>query len=136
MDEIAAWIGKSVVIKGAISSAQDLTIEGQVEGTIDLGDHGLTIGAGAAVTADLTGRIITISGTVTGDVRATEKVDLRATGYVKGDVSAPRLVMVEGAVVIGRIEAGGARTTPPATSPSSLSVSRPNTVASHRTAAT
>jgi cytoskeletal protein CcmA (bactofilin family) len=112
MDEqrIAAWIGKSVIIKGDITSSQDLTIDGQVEGKVQLSDHSLTIGAAAAVTADLVGRTITISGTVSGDVTASEKVDLRATGHVNGDITAPRFVMEEGAIVTGRVDATGTRT--------------------------
>ena len=111
MDErrIAAWIGKAVVIKGDITSSQDLTIEGHVEGSIELGDHNLIIGAGAEVTADLAGRTITIGGSVSGNVRASEKVDLQATGSVKGDINAPRLVMAEGAVVMGHIDTGETR---------------------------
>lgn len=114
MDErrIAAWIGKAVVIKGDIKSSQDLTIDGQVEGTIELGDHSLTIGTGAAVTADLIGSTITISGNVSGNITAREKVDLRATGYVKGNITAPRFVMADGAVVMGRIDTSGAGASP------------------------
>jgi cytoskeletal protein CcmA (bactofilin family) len=103
---VAAWVGKALRVEGRIISAEDLTIDGAVEGSIELGNHSLTIGAGAAVTADLTAKIITISGSVTGSVRATEMVDLRATGSVDGDISAPRFVMAEGATARGKIEAG------------------------------
>src|SRR5436190_1417589 len=103
---VAAWVGKALRIEGRIISNEDLTIDGSVEGSIELGNHTLTIGEGAAVKADLTARTITISGTVTGAVRATEKIELRATGSVEGDISAPRFVMIEGASVRGRIEAG------------------------------
>ena len=105
---VAAWIGKALVVQGKVISTQDLIIDGQVEGTIELGNHGLTIGAGAAIKADLVARTITISGAVTGNVTATEKVDLRATGVVDGDIAAPRLVMAEGAIIRGRVDAGGA----------------------------
>ena len=105
---VAAWIGKSLVVQGKIVSGQDLTIDGQVEGTIELGGHGLTIGAGAAIKAELVAKTITISGSVTGNVTATEKVDLRATGVVDGDVTTPRLVMADGAIIRGRVDAGGA----------------------------
>ena len=105
---VAAWIGKALVVQGRVISMQDLTIDGQVEGTIELGNHGLTIGAGAAITADLVAKTITISGTVTGNVTATEKVDLRPTAVIDGDITAPRLVMAEGAMIRGRVEAGSA----------------------------
>jgi cytoskeletal protein CcmA (bactofilin family) len=103
---VAAWIGKALAVQGKIVSSQDLTIDGQVEGTIELGNHGLTIGAGAAIKADLVAKTIAISGTVTGNVTATEKVELRPTGVVDGDISAPRLVMAEGAIIRGRVDAG------------------------------
>ena len=102
----AAWVGKSLRIEGKIVSVDDLTIDGQVEGTIEVGDHSLVIGAGASVKADLAARTITISGAVTGSVIASEKVDLRASGSVVGDIVAPRLVLADGAVITGRIEAG------------------------------
>src|SRR6266850_987848 len=77
---MAAWIGKALRVEGRIVSAEDLTIDGSVEGSIELGDHSLTIGPGATVKADLSARAITISGEVTGTVRATELVELHATG--------------------------------------------------------
>jgi cytoskeletal protein CcmA (bactofilin family) len=104
---LAAWIGKALVVQGKVISAQDLTIDGQVEGTIELGNHGLTIGAGAAIKADLVAKTITISGTVAGNVTATEKVDVRATGVIDGDITAPRLVMAEGAIIRGKVDARG-----------------------------
>ncbi len=103
---IAAWVGKSLRVEGRVISSEDLTIDGSVEGSIELGNNSLTIGANAAVKADLTAKTITISGAVTGAVRATEKVELQATGSVEGDISAPSFVMAEGATVRGRIEAG------------------------------
>src|SRR5713101_640342 len=83
---VAAWIGKSLHIEGTIVSSQNLTIEGHVEGTIEIGQQTLIIGTGATVKAHLTARIITISGAVTGNVTASEKLELRATGSVLGDL--------------------------------------------------
>jgi len=103
---VAAWVGKALRVEGRIVSNEDLTIDGSVEGSIELGNHSLLIGQGARVKADLTARTVTISGTVIGKVRATEKVELRESASVEGDISAPRFVMVEGATVRGRIEAG------------------------------
>jgi cytoskeletal protein CcmA (bactofilin family) len=105
---VAAWVGKSLVVQGKIVSTEDLTIDGQVEGTIELGQHSLTIGAGSQVKADLVAKTIVISGTVSGDVTASEKVDLRATAVVIGNITAPRLAMAEGATIQGRIDAKGA----------------------------
>ena len=110
----AAWVGKSLRIEGKIVSADNLTIDGQVEGTIEVGDHNLVIGSGAAVRADLVARTITISGAVTGGVMASERIELRATGSVIGDLTAPVLVLADGAVIAGRVEAGRKKGTRPA----------------------
>src|ERR1700722_2052158 len=104
---MAAWIGKSLVGRGKVVSTEDLTIDGRVEGAIELGDHSLTIGVGAAVEADLIAQRIIICGAVTGNVLANETVDLRATGSVDGDISTPRFVMAEGATIKGRVDASG-----------------------------
>ena len=104
-----AWIGQGVVVEGRIISSQDLRIEGSVEGTIEVGDHVLIVGATAAVKANLVAKSILISGTVIGNITATDRLDLQATGSVEGDISSPRLVMVEGAVVKGRVDASGNR---------------------------
>jgi cytoskeletal protein CcmA (bactofilin family) len=103
---LMAWIGKAVRVEGKVISTEDLTIEGEVEGSIELGGHNLTIGEGASVKADLLAKSISVSGAVTGSVRATEKVDLRATGSIEGDVSAPRFVMADGSTVSGKVKAG------------------------------
>lgn len=104
---VTAWIGKSLIVQGKVISNEDLTIDGKVEGTIELGNHGLTIGAGAEIKANLVAKMITISGAVTGNVMATDKVDLRATASVDGDIVAPRLIMAEGAVIKGKVDASG-----------------------------
>ncbi len=104
---MSGWVGKALMIQGRIVSAENLTIDGTVEGTIELGDHSLTIGPAASVKADLVARTIIISGTVVGNVKASVKVDLRATASVTGDISAPLLVMAEGAVVSGKVDASG-----------------------------
>jgi cytoskeletal protein CcmA (bactofilin family) len=104
-----AWIGQGVVVEGRIISSQDLRIDGRVEGTIEVGDHGLIVGATAAVKANLVAKSILISGTVIGNVTATDRLDLEPTGSVDGDISSPRLVMVDGAAVKGRVDASGNR---------------------------
>src|SRR5262245_20187509 len=104
-----AWIGQGVVIEGRITSAQDLRIDGRVEGSIEVGDHVLMVGARAEVKANLVAKSILISGTVIGNVTATDRLDLQATGSIEGDISAPRLVMVDGAVVRGRVDVNGTR---------------------------
>jgi cytoskeletal protein CcmA (bactofilin family) len=112
MDErrMRAWIGKSVVVQGKVISNEDLTIDGRVEGTIELGDHSLTIGLGAAIQADLVAQRIIISGAVTGNILASAIVDLRAPGSVDGDITTPRLIMADGATIRGKVDAEGEKT--------------------------
>ena len=112
---VAAWVGTALRVEGRIISAEDLTIDGNVEGSIELGNHSLTIGAGASVKADLTAKHITISGTVVGNVRATDMVDLRPTGSVEGNIVAPRFLMADGATAKGRVEAGSQKRGPGST---------------------
>lgn len=107
---MSAWIGTALTVQGKVISAQDLTIDGKVEGTIELGNHGLTIGSSAEIKADLVAESITISGAVTGNVTATSILDLRATGSVDGDIATPRLIMADGAIVRGKVDATGKRT--------------------------
>ena len=104
---MAAWVGKALLIQGKIISTENLTIDGRVEGTIELGDHSLTIGAGASVEADLVAQTIVISGAVAGNVKASVKVDLRATASVNGDLVSPLIVMADGAVVTGKVDVAG-----------------------------
>ncbi len=103
----AAWIGTALRIEGRIVSQENLTIDGQVDGTIEVGDHSLMIGVGADVKADLIAKTVTISGTVTGNVTASEKVHLQPTASVDGDIVTPRLIMADGAVIIGRVDTRG-----------------------------
>ena len=102
----AAWIGGSVWVKGNVVSKGDLIIDGKVEGTIDLADHSLTIGETATVVADLVARNVTISGTVTGNVIGTAKVELKKSASVEGDVTAPSFAMEDGAALSGKVDTG------------------------------
>ncbi|HUE85317.1 MAG TPA: polymer-forming cytoskeletal protein [Vicinamibacterales bacterium] len=103
---VVAWLGRAVHIEGRVMSAEDLVIDGQVDGSIELPDHNLTIGPNGEIRADLSARHISISGTVTGNVTALERLELLETGTVSGNISTPRLLMADGAVVTGRVEAG------------------------------
>ena len=103
---MSAWIGKAVRVEGKVISSEDLTIDGHVEGSIELGGHSLTIGLGSTITADLVARAVIISGTVVGNVNATERVELREPGSVEGDIITPRFLMVDGATVRGKVSAG------------------------------
>ena len=87
----SANIGQSLFIKGEVSGSEDLTVDGRVEGKIDLKDHNLTIGPNGRVQAEIHARNITIIGEVTGNVVADEKVDLTESGRLVGDMRAPRI---------------------------------------------
>ena len=102
----ANWIGESVTVRGDVVSSADLTIDGQVQGTIELGDHELTIGESASLIADLTAKAVIISGKVKGNVLGMLRVELKKTSSVEGDVTAPKFTMEEGASISGKIDTG------------------------------
>jgi cytoskeletal protein CcmA (bactofilin family) len=97
-------IGKSVVIKGELSGSEDLTIEGQVDGKIELRENVLTIGPNARIKAQVFAKSVVVLGKVTGNVSASEKVDIREHGSVEGDIVAPRLAIADGAYFRGSID--------------------------------
>ena len=97
-------IGKSVIIKGDLSGSEDLTIEGQVEGKIELRQNILTIGTNAKIKAQVFAKTVIVQGEVQGNVTATERVDIRDKGSVDGDLSAPRIAIADGAHFRGSID--------------------------------
>jgi cytoskeletal protein CcmA (bactofilin family) len=99
-----ALIGRSVVIKGELDGSEDLTIEGHVEGKIELRDHTLTVGANGRVKAQVFAKAVIIVGELVGNINATEKVDIRENGSVDGDIVAPRVAIAEGAHFRGSID--------------------------------
>jgi cytoskeletal protein CcmA (bactofilin family) len=97
-------IGKSVVIKGELNGSEDLTIEGQVEGKIELKDHVLTIGPNGKIKAQVFAKALIVLGEVNGNVSATEKVEIRDGGSVDGDIVSPRVAIAEGAHFRGSVD--------------------------------
>jgi cytoskeletal protein CcmA (bactofilin family) len=97
-------IGKSVVIKGELNGSEDLTIEGHVEGTIQLRDHVLTIGPNGRIKAQVFAKAVVVLGEMTGNVTASDKVDIRDNGSVDGDIVAPRVAIAEGAHFRGSVD--------------------------------
>jgi cytoskeletal protein CcmA (bactofilin family) len=97
-------IGKSVVIKGELSGSEDLIIEGQVDGKIELRDNVLTIGPNGKIKAQIFAKAVIVQGEVTGNVTATEKVDIRDNGSLDGDIASPRVAIAEGAHFRGSID--------------------------------
>ena len=97
-------IGKSVVIKGELNGSEDLTIEGRVEGKIQLRQNILTIGPNGKIKAEVFAKAVVVLGEVTGNVTATDKVDIRDKGSVDGDIIAPRVAIAEGAHFRGSVD--------------------------------
>lgn len=104
MEKDIVNIGKSVVIKGELNGSEDLTIEGQVEGTIQLREHVLTIGPNGRIKAQVFAKAVIVLGEVTGNVTASDKVDIRDNGSVDGDIVAPRVAIAEGAHFRGSVD--------------------------------
>lgn len=99
-----ATIGKNVTITGQIYSREDLFVDGEVEGTIELAENRLTIGANGKVKASVHAREVVIIGSVQGNVEATEKVDLRKDARLLGDIKTSRIVIEDGAIFKGSID--------------------------------
>jgi cytoskeletal protein CcmA (bactofilin family) len=97
-------IGKSVVIKGELSGSEDLTIEGHVEGKIELKDNVLTIGPNGRIKASVFSKAVIVLGEVNGNIAASEKVDIRDGGSVDGDIVSPKVAIAEGAHFRGSVD--------------------------------
>jgi cytoskeletal protein CcmA (bactofilin family) len=110
-------IGKSVVIKGELSGSEDLTIEGHVEGRIELRENILTIGPNGKIRAEIFAKAVIVLGEVVGNVTASEKVDIRDNGSVDGDITSPRVAIAEGAHFRGSVDMQRAGTKPGTTKP-------------------
>lgn len=99
-----ATIGQSIVFKGELTGDEDLEIEGQVDGNVELSNHQLTVGANGRLKAEVNAKSIIVIGQVTGNLTASERIEIQATGVVEGDLRAPRLNVQEGAVLNGSID--------------------------------
>jgi cytoskeletal protein CcmA (bactofilin family) len=99
-----ANIGKSISIRGDLSGNEDMVIEGKVEGKVELPNNELTIGADGSVKAEIHAKSIVVVGHVQGNVVGTERVEIQGTGMVEGDVTAPKLIVAEGARLNGSIQ--------------------------------
>ena len=99
-----AHIGKSVVIRGELSGSEDLYIDGQVEGTIELREHNLTVGPNGRVQANVNAKEVVIHGTLKGNVHAIDRVEIRKSGSLVGDLVAARVMIEDGAYFKGSID--------------------------------
>ncbi len=103
-DRGTAMIGKSVTIKGQIFSREDLTVDGEVEGSIELQENRLTIGPHGKVQAGVKAREIVVLGSINGNVEASEKLDIRKDAKLVGDIKTSRIVIEDGAYFKGSID--------------------------------
>jgi cytoskeletal protein CcmA (bactofilin family) len=102
--ESAATVGPSIFIKGDLTGDEDLVIEGRVEGKVDLKQNNVTVGKSGRVRADVFGRIVTIEGEVDGNVFAREQAILRQSGAIRGNITAPRVILEDGSRFKGSID--------------------------------
>jgi cytoskeletal protein CcmA (bactofilin family) len=99
-----ATIGRSLVIKGEISGAESLYVDGKIEGTINLTDNRVTIGRNGVVAANISAREVVIMGKVTGNIQCSDRLDIRSEGSLAGDVTTMRISVEDGAVLKGSVQ--------------------------------
>lgn len=102
--DVAAHIGKSVLVKGQLSGSEDLYLDGQVEGSIELQNHTLVVGPNGRVRADVSAREIVIHGKVEGNIIGAERVELKRSCVLSGDIVTKRIVIEDGASFKGSVE--------------------------------
>ena len=103
-DRATARLGSSLHVKGEITGNEDLLIDGSVEGLIQLDERKLTVGATAKVTADVIAREVVVYGTVKGNLRAKDRIEIKKDGSVNGDLTTARIMIEDGAYFKGSIE--------------------------------
>ena len=103
-EKVVMNLGKPMVIKGELSASEDLTLYGQMDGSVRLPSHTLTIGPDADIRAEITTKAVVIMGAVTGNVTASHKIEIRSTGSVTGDLVSPRLAIFDGGRLDGKVE--------------------------------
>jgi cytoskeletal protein CcmA (bactofilin family) len=99
-----ATIGRSVVIKGEVSGAEALYIDGRIEGSISMPEHRVTVGRHGSIQANITAKEVVIMGKVTGNVECADRLDIRGEGSLTGDVVSQRISVEDGAVLKGSIQ--------------------------------
>jgi len=105
-----ARIGKSVVVKGDLTGSEDLYVDGQVEGSIDLQGNSLTVGPNGQIRANVSAKTVIVQGKLEGNINATERVDFRKSAIAVGDVITQRVAIEEGAYFKGKVDIGKAET--------------------------
>jgi cytoskeletal protein CcmA (bactofilin family) len=112
-----AIIGKSVMIKGQIFSREDLTIDGEIDGSVELHEHRLTVGPNGKLQAGVKAREVVVLGTIHGNVEASDKIDIRKDAKLVGDIKTARIVIEDGAYFKGSIDIARPEISKPAASP-------------------
>jgi cytoskeletal protein CcmA (bactofilin family) len=128
-----AHIGKSVVIKGELSGSEDLYVDGEVEGTIQLQGNNLVIGPNGHVHADVNAKGVIVQGKLEGNIRASDRVELRKSAVIVGDIVTQRIAIEDGAYFKGKVEIQKEATKPnslPATRPEAQSEGKSSAVGS------
>jgi cytoskeletal protein CcmA (bactofilin family) len=119
----SATIGKAVMVKGQIFSREDLVIDGEVEGTVEAQEHRVTVGPNGKVLAGIKAREIVVLGSITGNVEAADKIDIRKDAKLIGDIKTARIVIEDGAYFKGSIDI--AKTEPKQQRPAPQQASQP-----------
>jgi cytoskeletal protein CcmA (bactofilin family) len=101
---MTANVKESIFIKGELTVAEDLTVEGRVEGKIELKDHNLWVGSRGDVRAEIHAKSVFIAGDVTGSIFASQLVEIKPSGSVQGNIQCPRILLADGARFTGRID--------------------------------
>ena len=130
-----AVIGKSVMIKGQIFSREDLTIDGEVDGSVELQEHRLTVGPHGKLQAGVKAREIVVLGTIHGNVEASDKIDIRKDAKLVGDIKTARIVIEDGAYFKGSIDIARPEVSKPAPQPKPVAAAAPTPAVSAAAAA-
>jgi cytoskeletal protein CcmA (bactofilin family) len=99
-----AHLGKSVIIKGELSGSEDLYVDGQVEGSIELAGHRLIIGPHGQVRARVNAKGVIVQGKLEGNIQASERVELTKSAILVGDIATQRVAIEEGAYFKGKVD--------------------------------
>jgi cytoskeletal protein CcmA (bactofilin family) len=99
-----ARLGKLVSVKGELAGREDLFVDGEVEGSIELSGHGLTVGPNGRIRANIQAQTVVVFGRIEGNVRGSERVELRKSAVVTGDILTQRIMIEDGAFLKGGID--------------------------------
>ena len=102
--KMAARLGRTLRIKGELKGSEELVIDGEIEGTVDLGESRLTVAAQGRVQADVHAREIIVEGTLRGTAQASDRLHIAKSGNVSGDLVAARISIEDGAYFKGSID--------------------------------